>query len=170
MGPRPELDGSQQQNSFLPAHAIGNCLLLESSFNISKGKDELETFLNKVHEFQSEQVKVDQWCDALAITNELRRPTAHSVESLVKAVAARTDAIKSELLDYVEGRRERKDWAALKLTHQRQRSANVGSKSVRSSEFKDLAQLLTDASDFLLIDDRSSQTLTRWRANLDEKH
>jgi hypothetical protein len=40
-----------------------------------------------------------------------------------------------------------------------QKSANRGDKVVRPLEFKDLASLLTDASDFLPIDDQSFQAL-----------
>jgi len=162
MVPRSQLSDTQYGSLFSTAHAIGNCLLLESSFNISKGKDELETFLNKVHEFRFGQVDVDQWSDALAIPDELRRPTGHSIESVVKTVTVRRDAIKSELLEYVEGRKERKDWAALRVTRQRQKGVNKDGKDSLPQEFEDLARLLTDASELLSMDDRSFQALLPW--------
>jgi hypothetical protein len=151
------------ENSFLPAHAIGNCLLLESSFNISKGKDELEVFLNKVHEFRVEQVQVDQWCDAFAIPKELRKPTSFSAKAVVDAVTTRTSSIKAEILEYVDGRKSRKDWSVVRIANQKQKGVNGGAKERDLSAFHDLSSLLTEAPGLFPIDDLSIQALMPWR-------
>jgi hypothetical protein len=153
-------DDGQDAASLSTEHSIGNCLLLEASFNISKGKDELETFLKKVHEFRSEQVDIEQWCDALAITNELRRPTTHPLASVTTAVTARRDAIKSELLEYVEGGKERRDLGALRHVQEKRTSLGADGKR-RPPEYEGLAGLITDVS-ALPIDDRSFQALLPW--------
>ena len=156
---RPRPDNGLDAPSLSAENSIGNCLLLESSFNISKGKDELQTFLNKVHEFRFEEVDVDQWCDALGITNELRRPTNNPIQLVTAAVTVRRDAIRTELVQYVEGGKERRDWGAIKRVHEN-RSSTDG--KGRRSEYEGLANLITDASALLTINDRSFQALLPW--------
>jgi hypothetical protein len=142
--------------SSVPAHAIGNCLLLESSFNISKGKDELDVFLNKVHEFRSGQVTADDWCRDLAIPLELRQPTSVSSKSVADAVNARTNAIKFELIEYVEGKRARKDWAVSKADHHKDKSTDRDDKR---RVFHELSDLATVAAQLTSIDEQSLQTM-----------
>ncbi len=156
LGFQPDASGENLASSTLPAHTIGNCILLESSFNISKGKDELDVFLNKVHEFQSGQVTADDWCQDLAIPAELRRPTSVSSKSVADAVNARTNAIKSELVEYVQGERTRKDWAAPKLDHHKQKSVDGAGKR---NAFHDLADLTTMVPQLLSIEDRSLEAM-----------
>ena len=155
---RPRPDNGLDAPSLSAENSIGNCLLLKSSFNISKGKDELQTFLNKVHEFRFEEVDVDQWCDALGITNELRRPTNNPIQLVTAAVTVRRDAIRTELVQYVEGGKERRDWGAIKVDENRSSTDGKG----RRSEYEGLANLITDASALLTINDRSFQALLPW--------
>jgi hypothetical protein len=144
------------------AHAIGNCLLLESSFNISKGKDELEVFLNKVHEFRVEQVQMDEWCHALAIPTELRKPKSVSTEAVVEAVTTRTTAIKTEIVEYVYGRKFREDWSVVKSVNQRQTSRHRGANETVLSEFHDLSDLAAEGSGLVPVDDVSFEALMLW--------
>jgi hypothetical protein len=159
MSLRAEPNGGGERNSFLPAHAIGNCLLLESSFNISKGKDELEVFLNKVHEFRLDEIQVDQWCAALAIPSELLKPTSFSTKAVVDAVTTRTNAIKSELLEYVDGRKARKDGPVKRKGPPPVKRKGVLPEKPKSPAFHNLSDLLTEAPNLFPISDLSIQAL-----------
>jgi hypothetical protein len=90
-------------------NALGNCLLLESSFNISKGQQPLADFLNRVHEFTTGSFVVATWTGNIGLDPNLVDPIGKSAEDVAKAVEARTTAMKSELREYIQGTRERKD-------------------------------------------------------------
>src|SRR5262249_42217079 len=48
-------------------NALGNCCLLEKSFNIAKGADPLSAFLARVHEFKTGALKVEVWTKDLGV-------------------------------------------------------------------------------------------------------
>jgi hypothetical protein len=81
------------------ANKIGNCTLLEKTFNISKGKDSLNAWINKVTDFPSAEWKasllIPEQMSALTIPEEGWR------EHIVKAIDDRTTLIKEELAVYV---------------------------------------------------------------------
>lgn len=102
--PQPKAEDASEQ-----LHSIGNCCLLEKSFNIAKGADPLLTFLGKVHEFKEGTLSVDAWAPALNLTDVLLNPAGTPREVVNAAIQARTSAIKAELQEYVEGKRQRVD-------------------------------------------------------------
>lgn len=90
-------------------HALGNCCLLEKSFNIAKGSESFAKFLSRVHEFRSGTKNVRDWTKSLGITETLVDPTGKSEEDIRRDVEARTIAMKSDLKEYLTGARDRVD-------------------------------------------------------------
>lgn len=98
-------------------HALGNCSLLEKSFNIAKAEGALETFLLKVHVFKNRESennekreqRVKVWKTNLEICGPLYNPAGYSTEEILKAIEVRTESIKSDLQAYVSGQKDRVD-------------------------------------------------------------
>ena len=93
-------------------NALGNCCLLEKSFNIAKGAEPLGTFLSRVHEFKANTpnaLSVDGWAKDLGIDVALVDPVGKTVADVRKVVEARTVAMKDELKEYLAGVRQRAD-------------------------------------------------------------
>ncbi len=44
---------------------LGNCMLLEKNFNISKSDKPLKSFLEEVHEFRKGEMSLTDWSNAL---------------------------------------------------------------------------------------------------------
>lgn len=88
---------------------IGNCVLLEKNFNISKSKEPIESFLNKVHEFKSGQLAVKDWSIALAVPTEMLNPTGHNVDAIRAAIDMRDKAVRDELAEFARGKKTRTD-------------------------------------------------------------
>jgi len=91
------------------ANELGNCMLLEKNFNISKSNKPLKEFLDQVHEFMSGQIKIEQWSAAL----DLRMPQVDSgatpVDKLQELFNDRTQKIRSDLEQFIRGRVSRID-------------------------------------------------------------
>lgn len=90
-------------------NALGNCCLLEKSFNVAKGAEPLRAFLQRVHEFKTGTLEVDDWAKALGIDATLVDPTGKAAAAVQSVVEARTAAMKTELKDYLAGSRNRAD-------------------------------------------------------------
>jgi hypothetical protein len=101
--------GAMPESPSEELHALGNCSLLEKSFNIAKGAEPFSAFLGKVHEFKEKQLDADQWAASLTLTPLLLNPAGASRQDVEAAIQARTSAIKAELREYVEGKRQRAD-------------------------------------------------------------
>ncbi|WP_375743665.1 DUF262 domain-containing protein [Corallococcus interemptor] len=90
-------------------NALGNCCLLEKSFNIAKGVEPLSAFLQRVHDFKTGTLKIDDWTKDLGVDPTLVDPTGKPTADVRVAVEARTTAMKSELKEYLAGTRQRAD-------------------------------------------------------------
>jgi hypothetical protein len=93
-------------------NALGNCCLLEKSFNIAKGAEPLGAFLGRVHEFKSTSpnaLTVDGWAKDFGIDATLVDPTGKPASDVRSVVEARTTAMKAELKEYLDGTRLRAD-------------------------------------------------------------
>ncbi len=113
----PELPAGEQEPSSetdiaSDVNALGNCCLLEKSFNIAKGAKTLQTFLSSVHEIKNGSVTIESWARKLEIEPVLLNPTDHSMEEVVQAISRRTDNMKTTLKDYIAGERQRADLPA----------------------------------------------------------
>ncbi|HNY81096.1 MAG TPA: DUF262 domain-containing protein [Sedimentisphaerales bacterium] len=90
-------------------NALGNCCLLEKSFNIAKGAEPLGAFLSRVHEFKTNTLTVDGWTKDLGVDATLVDPSGKAAADVRLVVEARTAAMKSELKEYLAGTRKRAD-------------------------------------------------------------
>ncbi len=90
-------------------NALGNCCLLEKSFNIAKGAEPLRAFLERVHEFKTGALKVDEWASDLGVDAILVDPTGKAAADVRVVVEARTAAMKTELKEYLASTRQRAD-------------------------------------------------------------
>jgi len=90
-------------------NALGNCCLLEKSFNISKGADSLGAFLARIHEFEIGTLNVRDWSEDLGLDSSLVEPAGVSAEEVRLQVEARTASIKNDLKAYLAGSLQRVD-------------------------------------------------------------
>lgn len=90
-------------------NALGNCCLLEKSFNIAKGAEPFGAFLGRVHEFKTGELKLDKWTQRLGLDASLVDPAGKSATDIRAVVDARTATMKAELKEYLIGARQRAD-------------------------------------------------------------
>lgn len=90
-------------------NALGNCCLLEKSFNIAKGAEPLRVFLERVHEFKNGTMKARDWAKAIGVDSELVDPAGKTASEVRAAVEVRTARMKNEVKEYLAGKRERAD-------------------------------------------------------------
>lgn len=102
-------DSTDKEEAVALANKLGNCVLLEKNFNISKGKKSFKSFLSQVHEVIEEKLRIDAWCAALAISHPLLDPDLSSVEDLRESIDIRDKEMKDELIEFVRGTRVRAD-------------------------------------------------------------
>lgn len=107
----PPADDEQRQELLAAINQLGNCTLLEKSFNISKSDKPLKKFLGDVHEFKTGKVEADDWCSKLKIAVCQFDPDAHSVDVITKAIADRDAMMRKELVAFVQGSQRRQDLA-----------------------------------------------------------
>jgi hypothetical protein len=88
---------------------LGNCSLLDKSFNISKSKHPMWDFLKDVHEFIEGKVKRDEWEMALSLSPVMTTPNGIELKILVDAIKMRESLMKRELVEFVAGSKNRVD-------------------------------------------------------------
>jgi 5-methylcytosine-specific restriction endonuclease McrA len=88
---------------------LGNCMLLDKNFNISKSNRPLKEFLEGVHEFKEGTFTIEGWAAAL----DLQMPQVDSANTGVEALRAlfadRTQKIRAELEQFARGMKARID-------------------------------------------------------------
>jgi hypothetical protein len=90
-------------------NALGNCCLLEKSFNIAKRAEPLGAFLDSVHEFKAGKFKRADWANSLDLHESIIDPTGKSAKEVSDAVDKRTASMKLELKEYLTKSRQRAD-------------------------------------------------------------
>lgn len=88
---------------------LGNCVLLEKAFNISKNKQPAKAFLDQIHEFKSGTLALNDWSTALGLPDAMLQPQAETVDAVFKAIAVRDKLLRDELVDFVKGKKSRVD-------------------------------------------------------------
>jgi len=91
------------------ANKLGNCALLEKNFNVSKSAKSMKTFLEQIHEFRTKTLSLSGWAKALEMSDMLIDPEQATVNDIAKAIAVRDKRIREELIEFVKGKRTRKD-------------------------------------------------------------
>lgn len=101
-------DGDEPQRA---VNDLGNCVLLETAFNISKSDKPLGVWAGEVHEFKpgTGTLKLADWASALCLPALMLDPAAGSVQQVADAVEKRTATIKQELKQFVAGTKNRAD-------------------------------------------------------------
>jgi hypothetical protein len=92
---------------------IGNSVLLEKTFNISKGAKPLKAFLDEVVEFKTGKVPFDAWATALALEPSHSDPTGKTRKELAALIEKRSALIRAELVEFIRGARSRVAFDAL---------------------------------------------------------
>jgi hypothetical protein len=88
---------------------LGNCSLLDKSFNISKSDQPMWNFLKDVHEFKSGKLVRSEWEQALSLNSDLTSPNGVDFDVLVQAISARDSLIRAELNQFIAGTKVRVD-------------------------------------------------------------
>jgi hypothetical protein len=99
----------EAQEALALVNRLGNCVLLEKNFNISKSKHPVSFFLQKVHEFKTGQLDLTDWCSALGVPGEMFEPDAFSVTLIKSAIDKRDKEMRDELADFARGKKSRTD-------------------------------------------------------------
>ena len=82
---------------------LGNCSLLEKTFNISKSDKTLKSFMEEVHEFKEGKIVLTNWAKALEIPDIMLEPTDDEVESIIKAIDTRDKSIRADVVKFIKG-------------------------------------------------------------------
>jgi hypothetical protein len=97
-----EFTSSQDATEFI--NSLGNCSLLEKSFNISKSDKEINTFLKEVHEFKNGINKIDDWSKALSLDNIMMEPNDKELREIVNSIKKRDGLIRRDLIEFANGK------------------------------------------------------------------
>jgi len=100
---------SSKQEAFEFINFLGNCALLEKSFNISKSDKEMKSFLTEVHEYKNGRFKIEDWELALSIENNMTEPTNIVLKDLVESIKKRDALIRKDLIEFTNGTKYRND-------------------------------------------------------------
>lgn len=115
LGATTSVDGipaSDLTTPILNVNALGNCWLLETNFNISKGKQSAASFLEKVIEFKADSKALEKWRTQIGLDSDMLAPTASRLRELAAAIDGRTNSIRSDLKSFIAGKTVRVDLAA----------------------------------------------------------
>lgn len=91
---------------------LGNCMLLEKNFNISKSSSTLKSFLDRVHEFKDKKLEMSDWAAAMNLDMAQVDCAATPIDSLEALFATRSQMIRDELEKFVRGTKDRCDLEA----------------------------------------------------------
>lgn len=90
-------------------NSLGNCSLLEKSFNISKSDKPMWTFLQEVHEFKEGKIQRGEWEAALSLSQTLTAPDGSTLVDIKTAIETRDALIRKDLIDFIAGSKQRVD-------------------------------------------------------------
>jgi hypothetical protein len=109
----PPKDEEEEQELLQAINKLGNCVLLEKTFNISKSDRPAKEFLEGVHEIKSGKIKLEDWANALDVATCMLDPASSSAQDILDAINKRDDEVRQELVDFVKGNKSRKDLKAV---------------------------------------------------------
>jgi len=89
---------------------LGNCSLLEKTFNISKGKESMRSFLVQIDKYKDDSARLD-WANSLNIPSVLLDPigAGATIKDVFDTIDKRTNEIRDEIIDFILGRKKRAD-------------------------------------------------------------
>ncbi|MBF0502988.1 MAG: DUF262 domain-containing protein [Candidatus Riflebacteria bacterium] len=92
---------------------LGNCSLLNKSFNISKNDAPMWKFLQDVHEFREGKLERCEWEIALSLSETMTDPEGAAFTDIIKAIKKRDNLIKMDLRNFITGDIQRVDSTTL---------------------------------------------------------
>jgi hypothetical protein len=95
-------------DSGITPNDIGNTMLLDSNFNISKNSKALKTWIMGVHEFKKNENKLKEWQRALSIPDSYFDPKEEDENLVTNDIKKRTLLIKKEVYEYIERKKDLK--------------------------------------------------------------
>lgn len=104
----PPVDGNEVA-PVLKINSLGNCWLLETNFNISKGKQTARAFLDKVVEFKDKPANLERWRAQIGLSVDLLSPTKERLKEAAAAIDERTASIRKDLKGFIDGSIKRVD-------------------------------------------------------------
>jgi hypothetical protein len=117
-----EFNGSEEERALLAPdefesradalafiNLLGNCSLLDKSFNISKSDQPMWNFMQQVHDFKSGAIQRHEWEAALSLSESLTAPDGATLGAIKKAIEIRDSLIRKDLADFIAGSRQRVD-------------------------------------------------------------
>lgn len=102
-------DFASKEDALAFINLLGNCSLLDKSFNISKSDKPMWEFLKEVHEFKQGTVARDVWEKALSLSETLTSPERSTLTVIKEAVQTRDNLIRRDLIDFISGIQNRMD-------------------------------------------------------------
>jgi hypothetical protein len=110
----PGIDGGSNERSveelMSEVNELGNCMLLEKNFNISKSNTGLKTFLDGVYEFKDKKQELADWAAALELDMAQVDCNTTSVDRLQQLFSARSQLIRRDLEKFIRGTKDRIDF------------------------------------------------------------
>jgi hypothetical protein len=92
---------------------LGNCMLLEKNFNISKSAVPLKAFLDGVYEFKEKKLELNAWAASLDLDMAHVDCSSTSVDQLRELISRRSEKIRGDLEHFIRGTRGRVDLDAV---------------------------------------------------------
>ena len=100
---------ASRQEAYEFINFLGNCSLLEKSFNISKSDKEMNSFLKDVHEFKNGTSKIDDWANALSLETTMTEPNNVVIKEIINSIKKRDATIRQDLIEFANGKKFRTD-------------------------------------------------------------
>lgn len=117
-----DFDGTEEERSLVApdgfesklealafVNLMGNCSLLDKSFNISKSDKPMWEFLKEVHEFKEAKIQRREWEQALVLSETVTSPERASLADIKDAIQSRDAMIRKDLVDFIAGSKYRVD-------------------------------------------------------------
>jgi len=84
-------------------NSLGNCMLLEKNFNISKSHASLNDFMGQVHPFDEDPDALKSWYGAMQIPRDLRENCDQPLNEMLKSIEQRASVIRADLGRFING-------------------------------------------------------------------
>jgi uncharacterized protein DUF262 len=104
-----EPDGAPIDELSSKINELGNCMLLEKNFNISKSKATLKSFLDGVYEFAEKKLELPDWAAAMDLDMAQVDCAATPIDRLQALFSARSQMIRNDLEKFIRGSKDRCD-------------------------------------------------------------
>jgi hypothetical protein len=103
-GAQSDSESNNEKGVNVTSNDIGNMMLLETNFNISKSNDTLSHWISGIHEFKKNKVDLSVWLASMRIPKTYLAPKAEDELQIKKDIESRTNEIKTELYEYIKGK------------------------------------------------------------------